>query len=77
MHVNMHIAKKLVQQECRKAYNKYASDLVDEKGNISKRLWSYIKSKRTDQIGIPSLVCGDNVYSDSLTRLNILNNYLP
>ena len=48
--------KKLVQQECRKAYNKYASDLVDEKGNISKRLWSYIKCKRSDQIGVPSLV---------------------
>ena len=67
--------KKLVQQECRKAWNKYVSDLVDEKGNISTRLWSYIKSKRTDLIGVLSLVHDDNTYSDSLTRSNILNNY--
>ena len=40
---------------------------------ISKRLWSL--SKRTDQIGIPSLVHDDNIYSDSLTKSNILNNY--
>ena len=68
--------KKLVQQECRKAYNKYVSDLVDEKGNISKRLWSYIKSKRTNQIGVPSLIHEGNIYSDSLTKSNILNNYV-
>ena len=55
--------------------NKNVSDLVDEKGNLSKRLWSYIKSKRTAQISVSSLVHDDNVYSDSLTKSNILNNY--
>ena len=67
--------KKIVQQECRKAYNKYVSDLVDEEGNISKTLWSSIKSKRINQIGVASLVYDDNVYSDSFTKSNILNNY--
>ena len=38
-----------------------------------KRLWSY---KRTDQIGVPSLVHDDNVHIDSLTKSNILYYFI-
>ena len=35
----------------------------------------YDHSNRTAQIGISSLVHDDNVYSNSLTKSNILNDY--
>ena len=43
--------------------------------NGHKRLWSYIKSKRQDNIGIASLEVNNITYTDDLDKANILNNY--
>ena len=44
--------KRECQRECRAAHNKYVSNLVDpDKNVITKKLWSYIKSKRHNNIG--------------------------
>ena len=44
--------KRECQQECCIAYNKYVSNLVNLNKNIvTNKLWTYIKSKRQDNIG--------------------------
>jgi len=68
--------KKTVQVECRSAYNNYISKLVDPKSDPNhKRLWSYIKSWRRDQIGIPSLQANGISYNSSIEKATILNEY--
>ena len=68
--------KKFVQKECHKTYNEYiASSFTTSSPTQSKRLWSYIKSKRKDNCGIGPLRQGSNTYTDSLEKANILNQY--
>jgi len=68
--------KKKTQQERRRSHNHYVSNLTHDRGNVSKKLWSYIKSKRKDTFGIPLLLLHDgSTYSDSLAKTNIFNNY--
>jgi len=44
--------KRKCQQECHFAFNKFVSDMVDpSKNTVTKKLWSFIKSKRKDNIG--------------------------
>ena len=70
--------KKLAQRESRKAHDSYVSNLIssDDAGynNNNKRLWSYIKSKRKDQCGIPSLEKDSQTIADSFSKATILNN---
>ena len=40
-----------------------------------KRLWSFIKSKRVDNCGVPALKLNDQIHYDSYSKSNILNNY--
>jgi len=48
--------KKLSEQECRKAYNQYVRQLVSPENDYNhKHLWSYIKSRRQENIGISTL----------------------
>ena len=44
--------KRKIQGECRKAYNNYIGELIDEKGSVTKKLWSYIKNQRKDHCGV-------------------------
>ena len=65
-----------VQRECCKAHDSYVSKLIDNKklsGN--KQFWSYIKSKRNDQCGIPTLEKDKKIYIDNLDKANILNDH--
>ena len=70
--------KKLVQRESHKAHDSYISTLInsDDSGcsNNNKRLWSYIKSKRKDQCGIPSLEKDNQTITDSFCKASILND---
>ena len=50
------------------------SKLIDDK-NSNKRFWSYIKSKRNDQCGVPILVKDKKIYTDNLDKANILNEH--
>ena len=48
------------QRTCRQTHDKYVKDIVhDDKSN--KKLWSYIKSKRTENIGISDLKDKNNI----------------
>ena len=46
--------KKNVQKECRNAHNNYLANTLNNSSG-SKRLWSYIKSKKNDQTGVASM----------------------
>ena len=64
------------QKECRKAYNNYiASSISTSLPTQSKRLRSYIKSKRKDHCGVGPLKVGSTTYTDSTERANVLNQY--
>ena len=48
--------KRQCQYECRKCFNQYVSTLIDPNSNVvTKKLWSYIKSKKLDHAGVSTL----------------------
>ena len=67
--------KKECQHECRKAYNGYVMSLIDDNNNVSKRMWSYVKSKRTDHCGIAPLKQDEKPLLPQKHKAEILNNY--
>ena len=68
--------KKYTQHECRRVRNQYFKHLLNPNSESGhKRLWTYIKSKRQDNIGIASLEVNSTTYTDDLDKTNILNNY--
>ena len=57
--------KKECQKECQSAYNKYINSFLDSgNGQITKRLWSFIKSKKKDQCSIPP------IHYNNITTIN-------
>ena len=65
-----------MQKECRKAYNNYIASFISTSlPTQSKRLWSYIKSKRKDHCGVGPLKVCSTTYTDSSQRANVLNQY--
>ena len=68
--------KKEVQRACRQSHNSYIQHLVTPgTHSTTKRLWSYIKSQKKDYCGIPPLLEGDTLISDTATRASLLNDY--
>ena len=62
-------------REYRKAHNSYVSRLFDPSSSHgSKKFWSYIKAKRNEQSGVPSLEKGDEMFTDNLAKAEILND---
>jgi hypothetical protein len=59
------------KQGCRKAYNDYVRNMVSEdKGTSSKKLYSFIKSKKCDGSGEASLTKDRKTYADASELLN-------
>ena len=68
--------KRQCQYECRNSFNLYVSNLIDPNSNaVSKRLWSYIKSKRLDHTGVSTLKHQGSTYSNSQEKANLLAGY--
>ena len=63
-----------MQAECHRAYNDYIASSFTT-SSPTKRLWSYIKSKRKDHCRVGPLKQGSTTYTDSLEKANILNKY--
>jgi len=57
--------------------HKYVSDMVDPNENtVTKKLWSYIKSKRHDNVGsVGPLSFQGETFTDPLAKANIFANY--
>ena len=70
-----HRIKKESQRECRKAYDSYVLSLIDSNNNVSKRMWSYIKSKKVDYCGVAPLRHNDRTYTNFKDKASILNDF--
>ena len=66
--------KRFMLSECRRAHNDYIASSFTT-SSPTKRLWSYIKSKRKDHCGVGPLKQGSTTYTDSLEKANVLNQY--
>ena len=60
--------KRQLQWECRRAHDKWMNDMIDEEGK--KPLWSYVKSKRKDVVGISSLKHNGQLISHNEKQAN-------
>ena len=68
--------KRECQHECRTAFNRYVSNLVDPNKNIiTKRLWSFIKNKRQGNVGMSTLKHEGRTYVDAKEKVNLLADY--
>ena len=50
-------------------------DLETRKPTMTKRFWTYIRSKRQDNVGVAPLEINDDAVSDSREKANLLSNY--
>ena len=50
-------------------------DLETRKPTMTKRFWTFIGSKRQDNVGVAPLEINDDVVSDSPEKANLLSNY--
>ena len=68
--------KKECQRECQRAYNAYINSFIEaENGNVTKRLWSFIKHQKKDQCSIPPIHVNDTTLTDSQEKSNAFNDY--
>jgi len=67
--------KKQIQRKCKKAHDKYVSDIINpDNQHSNKKSWSYIKSKKNEQFGISTLKKNHQMFTDNLTKANISND---
>ena len=64
--------KKASQKLCRKAHDDYVQDLIGDDKD-SKKLWTYIKSKKNENVGIADLHDGHKLIQDPITKANLFN----
>ena len=64
-----------MQRECRKAFNNYISSFIDAENNRTKKLWSFIKSRRLDQTNIGPINYRGETHTDSLSKANAFADY--
>ena len=50
------------------------SSLLDDSTKCTKKFWAFVKSKKKDQFGVAALEHQGKVYTDSLSKANLLNN---
>ena len=68
--------RKVTSRAINQARNNYVSNLLDENlFTCPKKFWSYIKSKRQDFFGIPSLKVNNQIIVDNKEKANVLNDY--
>jgi len=56
------------------AFNNYASSVIDENSDVTKKLWSLLKKKQ-DHTGISTLEHQGATYAESLSKANVLAEY--
>ncbi|XP_072022866.1 uncharacterized protein [Amphiura filiformis] len=68
--------KKEVNSTLKVAHNDYVKNMFVDKtenqtDNPAKKLWGYVKSLKMDKIGIPSLVCGNKLFSQAKQKAEV------
>ena len=64
--------KRITQKELRTAHGDYIKNMISE-DKSNKKLWSYIKIKRQEQVGISDLTDGNTIIKDPKNKANLLN----
>jgi hypothetical protein len=62
------------QKACRNARNEYVRDMISEPGGNNKKLYSYVKSMKSDSSGVAPLKKDGSTYSDASAKADILND---
>ena len=62
------------QRQCRNARDEYVSGMVSEPGTHNKKLYSYVKSQKSDSSGVSPLKREGVTYSDTSAKAEILND---
>ena len=66
--------KRAAQKQCRRAHSEFINQIIDDESRGSKRLWSYVKSKNTEHVGIAELKDHNNkLTQEPKEKANILN----
>ena len=66
--------KRKTQQACRTAHADYIQNMFnDDDKNNKKKLWSYIRSKNQENVGIPDLKNNNIIIQDPKAKANLLN----
>ena len=73
--------RKATKKRLTLAHNKYLLDLLKtddmdletRKPTMPKQIWTYIRSKRQDNVGVAPLEINDDVVSDSREKANLLS----
>ena len=66
--------KNVVHNTCANLYTEYVNDIIMDENHKPKRLWRFIKSKRTQSCGVAPLQRDGIAYSDARMKATILNN---
>ena len=67
--------KKLMQKKCRSTYINFDNNMLsDDETKNPKKFWSFIKSKRCDNVGIASLLSNGIIQMDGQVKANLLND---
>ena len=68
--------QKMLKTELRKAQDEYIGSTLDfDLKEKPKKFWSYIKSKKQDQVGVPPLNVNGSVKTDSASKAEILSTH--
>ena len=57
------------------AYSKYVSNFIDGNNNVTKKLWSFVKNRKQDHVGIGHLEYQGLTVTDALSKANVLAKY--
>ncbi|XP_072021445.1 uncharacterized protein [Amphiura filiformis] len=69
-------ARKAYKRNLNKAHNEYISAMLEEDLQQNpKKFWKYVKSKRTDNVGVHPLKNGTETVSDHVGKANVLNSF--
>ena len=66
--------KKSCQNLCRKAHSNYVKYLLEDDKN-NKKLYSYIRSKNNENVGIADLIEGNKIIQDPSEKANLFNKH--
>ena len=66
--------KNVVHNTCANLYTEYVNDIIMDENHKPKRLWRFIKSKRTQSCGVAPLQRDGIAYIDARMKATILNN---
>ena len=53
----------------------YVSNFIDNSNHVTKQLWSFVKNKKQDRIGIGPLKYQGSTVTDPLSKANALADY--